>query len=140
MEKKASTNLEGILGKDGKILKGAILNPTGKGGFQERPEDISPGGWKKENTISYQYKRFLSMTSEKLASWKTDTPESEKTAAMVLAYNRVVDAKKSLVDVKEITDRTEGKASQSIDLTSKGNELKTALVRFVGEEEENTEE
>lgn len=122
-----ATNLD----ENGKFKKGNKANPTGKGGFGERPEDISPGGWKKENTISYQYNRFMNMTPDQLIEW-SKTPNSERTVAMDLAYNRVLAARKSLPDIKEITDRTEGKAPQSIDLTSQGNELKTALVEFVG--------
>lgn len=122
-----ATNLD----ENGKFKKGNKANPTGKGGFGERPEDISPGGWKKENTISYQYNRFMNMTPDQLIEW-SKTPNNERTVAMDLAYNRVLAARKSLPDIKEITDRTEGKAPQSIDLTSQGNELKTALVEFVG--------
>ena len=45
---------------------------------------------------------------------------------MDLAYNRVVAARKSLPDIKEITDRTEGKALQVIDQNISG-ELKTGV-------------
>ncbi len=41
-------------------------------------------------------------------------PDTERTVVEDLAYQRVVAAKNSLPDVKEITDRTEGKAPQSI--------------------------
>jgi len=73
----------------------------------------------------------MNMTPDQLIEW-SKTPNNERTVAMDLAYNRVLAARKSLPDIKEITDRTEGKAPQSIDLTSQGNELKTALVEFVG--------
>ena len=111
-----TTNLDSPRDKDGKLLKGAVINPTGKGGFQERPEDISPGGWKKENTISYQYNRFMNMTPDELVEW-SKTPNSERTVAMDLAYGRVLAARKSLADIKEITDRTEGKAPQLVENT-----------------------
>jgi hypothetical protein len=111
-------------------------NPTGKGGFGDNPENRNPGGWKKENTISYQYNRFMNMTPDELVKW-SKTPNSERTVAMDLAYHRVIEAKKSLADVKEITDRTEGKAPQSIDVTSKGKELQGIIVEFVGEDDEH---
>lgn len=98
-------------------------NPTGKGGFADNPQNRNPGGWKKENTISYQYNRFLNMTTAELQEWASTTPETERTIAMNLAYNRIIEAKKSLPDIKEITDRTEGKAPQSMDLTSGGETI-----------------
>ena len=97
-------------------------NPEGKGGFGDNPQNRNPGGWSKELSFSYQYKRFMAMTSAQLSEW-AKTPAEERTVVEDLAYARVVAAKKSLVDVKEITDRTEGKAPQSIDLTSNGETL-----------------
>ncbi len=58
-----------------------------------------------------------------------------KTVAQDIAFARVKaarDARLGLPDAKEITDRTEGRAPQAIDITSGGEKLKTALVEFVG--------
>lgn len=107
-----------------------LRNPTGKGGFGDNPQNRNPGGWKKENTISYQYNRFLNMTPEELRDF-AKTPDKERTVAMDIAYSRVLASRKSLMDVKEITDRTEGKAMQRTDITSNGETLKTALVEFL---------
>lgn len=104
------------------VKRNMNLNPTGKGGFGERPQDISPGGWKKENTISYQYNRFINMDRAGLEAF-AKTPKNERTVAMDLAYRRVLEAYKSLPDMKEITDRTEGKAFQQLDVTSGGDKL-----------------
>lgn len=109
--------------------KGRITGGTPPAGFNKHPENISPGGWKKENTISYQYNRFLNMTPTQLKEFAA-TPDNERTVAMDIAYSRVLASRKSLMDTKEITDRTEGKAAQSIDLTT-GGEPMTALVQFV---------
>lgn len=105
--------------------KGRFNGGTPPAGFNVHPENQSPGGWKKENTISYQYNRFMNMTPDQLMEW-AKTPNSERTVAMDLAYNRVVAARKSLPDIKEITDRTEGKALQVIDQNISG-ELKTGV-------------
>lgn len=109
-------------------------NPTGKGGFGDHPENRNPGGWKKEESISYQYNRLLRMTPSELNDFKPDT------VAQKIAMIRLKQALKTdgLSDVKEITDRTEGKAPQFIGLGS-GDEYKTALVRFVGEDEPDAE-
>ena len=96
--------------------KGRITGGKPPVGFHTNPENISPGGWKKENTISYQYNRFMNMTPDELIEW-SKTPNSERTVAMDLAYNRVLAARKSLADIKEITDRTEGKAPQLVENT-----------------------
>jgi hypothetical protein len=109
-------------------------NPEGKGGFGDNPKNRNPGGWKKENTISYQYNRFMNMDPDELAEF-ADIPNKDKTVAMEIAYQRVLASKKSLADVKEITDRTEGKAPQNIDLTSGGEQIAPILVKFIGEDE-----
>jgi len=109
---------------DGTLVKGSKLNPTGKGGFQERPEDRASGRWKKEDSISYNYHLFMAMEYTEFSDFKPIT------MAQTIAYNRIKDAKDSLNDVKEITDRTEGKAQQSIDMTTGGEPMK-ALVQFM---------
>lgn len=111
-----------LVGTQTRDDKGRITGGKPPVGFHTNPENISPGGWKKENTISYQYNRFLNMTPEQLQEW-AKTPNNERTVAMDLAYNRVLEARKSLPDMKEITDRTEGRASQSVDITSGGEIL-----------------
>lgn len=107
-------------------------NPTGKGGFGDNPENRNPGGWKPTMVFSYQYRRFMNMSVDELKEY-SKLPDKERTVVEDLAYSRVLAAKKSLPDVKEITDRTEGKATQLIDVTSAGEPIKTTLVEFVGE-------
>lgn len=100
-------------------------NPTGKGGFGDHPEHRSPGGWKPEVTVSYQYKRFMNMSVADLDKWLEKNKDTMKVVEH-LAYKRVLEAKKSLPDIKEITDRTEGKAPQSIEHTGKdGDPIET---------------
>lgn len=97
----------------------------------ENANPQSPGGWKKENTISYQYHRFLNMSPEELEEW-SHTPKKERTVAMDIAYNRVLASRVSLPDVKEITDRTEGKPRQSVDVTSGGEKIETTTIIDLG--------
>lgn len=104
------------------------------GGEKANPQ--SPGGWKKENTISYQYHRFLNMSPAELKAY-ADTPDKERTVAMDIAYSRVLASRKSLMDTKEITDRTEGKAQQYIDMTTGGEPMR-ALVEFTDGNDEDT--
>jgi hypothetical protein len=86
----------------------------------------SPGGWKKENVVSYQFKRFINMTEQEFREF-SKTPKSAMSMAERLAYNRVLAADKSLPDLKEILDRTEGKAAQSIDMTTNGKDMPSPI-------------
>jgi hypothetical protein len=113
-----------------KQVRKHIPNPTGKGGFQERPQDRASGHWDSKMTFSFQYRRFMEMSMNELNEYRS-LPDMERTVVEELAYNTVMRGKVSLADIKEITDRTEGKAAQSIDMTSNGETLKTALVEFV---------
>ena len=109
-----------------KQVRDYIPNPSGKGGFQERPNDRSDGRWNKDESISYQYNRLLRMPPEELDEY---IPE---TNAQAIAKTRIIAARgdNGLMDTKEITDRVEGKAPQSVDVTT-GGEPMTALVEFV---------
>lgn len=107
-------------------------NPTGKGGFGDHPENRNPGGWRKEVSFSYQYKRFMAMTIDELAEWMKK-PMGEKTVVEELAHKAVARAKNSLADVKEITDRTEGKAPQFIGVGDK-HDFEAAFQDLTAEE------
>lgn len=89
-------------------------NPTGKGGFADHPEHRNPGGWDPKNTFSYQMNRFKNMTITELEEWNKNTPKNERTVAMDLAFKRVFNAQTDLNEYREVADRTEGKAPQTI--------------------------
>ena len=94
-----------------------INNPTGKGGFQEHPELINAGGRPKNpESISYWMREKLKMrTSEfKKEASKGGKSEDEKTVAEDIAIGAVIRASKSVRDLSELVDRTEGKAPQTI--------------------------
>lgn len=124
----SDTNQTGLIRDE----KGRIIGGKPPAGFDKHPENRSDGGWKKENSIGYQYRRFLNMTTEELKAWDKSTPENERTVAMDIAYAQIVQSRKSLPHAKEVTDRTEGKAPQAIDITTGGEQIKGALVEFIG--------
>lgn len=105
-----------------------VPNPTGKGGFQERPQDRNDGRWNKEDSISYQYNKLIRLPFSELEKFEPET------VAQKIALKRIMVAitNEGLHDTKEITDRTEGKAAQSIDVTSDGEKLTVAMVEFIG--------
>ena len=49
-------------------ITGGVNNPTGKGGFQERPQDRSRK-WTKRGSVKYNLQQFLELTNEELAEW-----------------------------------------------------------------------
>lgn len=110
---------------DGKLVKGAKLNPTGKGGFQERPQDRSDGRWDKESSISYQYQKLMRLSPKDLATFKPETVAQEIALARIKAAKR---QDSGLPDTKEISDRTEGKAPQAIDLTSSDGSMTPTVI------------
>lgn len=114
------------------IKPGVKLNPTGKGGFGDNPQNRSDGGWKKEDSIGYQYRMLQRLTITELEKWIEDHPKNVRTVAQDLAYKALIKAQKELPYLKEVTDRSEGKAPQSVDVTSNGETIKGALVEFVG--------
>ena len=106
------------------VKKGQVINPTGKGGFKDNPENRNSGYWSAEDSISFQYKKLQKLTIEELEQWISQNPKSLRTVAQDLAYKALVKAQKELSYLKEVTDRSEGKAPQSIDFTSGGEPLK----------------
>lgn len=101
----------------GRFVKGNTVAKDAGVDFGSKPENRHNGRWKKEDSISYNYNLFLAMSEEGFAEF------IPKTKAQRIAYNRIKDAEDSLNDTKEITDRVEGKAPQSIDMTSNGESI-----------------
>lgn len=106
--------------KTGKFVKG------NKFSFKHRPEAIKPRvpeAWGAEDTIGYQYKMLVKMSVAEFNTWLKEHPEDKRTVAQELAYQALMEAKKDLQYLKEVTDRTEGKAPQSMDITTGGESL-----------------
>lgn len=83
-------------------------------GFHTGHGQRSNGKWKKENSISYQYNRLLAMTEEEYKAFKPVT-NAEKIAKRRIE-RAIRDDDESLKETKEITDRTEGRAKQDINI------------------------
>lgn len=111
---------------------GEVHNPTGKGGFGDNPHNINIGGRpKNQDSITAQYRIMLNMTQSEINDLLKR--QSELTVAQRIALARIKDAMRSgdskwLANASEITDRTEGKAKQSIEADING--APTALVVF----------
>ena len=86
-------------------------NPNGKGEFGDNPQNRNKGYWKSEDSISFQYKRFLKMTVAEIKEWAQNTPENERTTAMDIAYSQIINSRKSLRHTIEITASSSGSSS-----------------------------
>jgi len=117
---KTSTNQVGEKRDD----KGRFANGNKpKVGFHTHPENRSDGGWKKEDSYSYQLRLMDRMTIKEFNKWVKKNPPSKRTLAQEKAYRAQAKSRSELAWLKEVTDRTEGKAPQNIDLTTGGDKL-----------------
>lgn len=108
---------------------GNITNPTGKGGFQERPEDQKKGGaWSSENSQAYCLRRFLNMKEEEFINWGKENDIKTRTVAQVIAYERVKESRLELNSYREVSNRTEGMPNQSTDITSDGEKIEGVII------------
>lgn len=62
-----------------KLARDMNRNPTGKGGFGERPQDINPGGKPANSMKSYMARKLASMTDEEKEKWLKDNKIDGKT-------------------------------------------------------------
>jgi hypothetical protein len=96
-----------------------IPNPTGKGGFQERPQDRSDGRWSKDNSFSYWLNYFKSLTTKEFFEWEKANPSDMRTVASDLAYARVMKARNELKEFQEVANRTEGMPVKKMEVLGK---------------------
>lgn len=92
-------------------------------GFHTNPENRSEGKWKSEDSIPYQYNMLLRLTVSEFKEWRRRYPENVRTMAQEIAFRMIWGALQDLKKVVEITDRTSGKAPQSMDFTTGGESL-----------------
>lgn len=95
-----------------------VAGNTPKSGFHTHPERRRDGRWQKDTSLSYWYNFFGRMTDDELAEFKENNPSlTQFQEIALLRLDRATrDDDSSLAEVKEITDRTEGKAKQEIDI------------------------
>lgn len=116
--------------KNGQFTAGVSGNPSGAGGFADNPQNRSDGHWDKENSISYWYNKLLRMPDEEYAEWQ---PANK---AQRIAHDRLEaavgrDQDIALKATKEITDRTEGRPKQDIDMNIETDNAVPLIKGFV---------
>jgi len=105
---------------------GDINNPKGKGGFSDNPQNRSNGTWSKDTSISYWQNYLIRLSLEDFDNFQ---PQS---LASLIAHTNVKKAIEELAERKELQDRTEGKASQSTDITTNGKEITATIIEWGG--------
>lgn len=103
----------------GRILPGSVCNPTGKGGFQERPQDRG-GSWDKTLSRTYLLNKFQRMTQDELLEYmaargKRLTIVEQSCIQTVL--ETIKRGNQSFKWIQEVSDRTEGRPRMQIDTT-----------------------
>lgn len=91
-------------------------NPSGKGGFADHPENRHNGKWDKDTSVSYWYNKLGRMDSKEFNKFKPANPFQEIAYKRVQAALSTADGELALKNTKEITDRTEGRPRQDIDM------------------------
>jgi len=91
------------------------INPTGKGGFGDNPENINAGGRpKNQESFTYWLNYFKGLTVTEFKNWQVENPEDNRTVASNLAFQRIANALGNLKEFQEVADRTEGRSTQPI--------------------------
>lgn len=99
-----------------------VPNPTGKGGFQDNPQNRSNGSWKKEDTPRFKLEKMMGMTEKELETIVKDKDASyfERTLAYAMSQ-------KDWKTIREMIHEVYGTPKASVDLTSGGEKIKTVV-------------
>lgn len=102
---------------------------TPAAGFHTNPERRKNGKWDKEESISYWYNKLLRMPNDEFDSF---VPAN---STQRIAHVRIVAAcgtnELALKATKEITDRTEGRPRQDIDMNIENENAEPLIKGFV---------
>lgn len=95
-----------------------VPNPTGKGGFEDHPENRNNGGrYPRSESFTYWMEYFKAMSVSQFLEWEKLIPDTERTVAQDLAYRRVFNSRKNLKEFKEVANRTEGMPIKRTEVT-----------------------
>jgi len=99
----------------GQKKTGGPPNPTGKGGFGERPDDINRGGFTKEQRAKHyeNHNKALAVQSRMLDAIMSEFNENPEVKNIIDHIRPEINAL-----VRDAMDRWGGKPGQSLDLSS----------------------
>lgn len=125
-EVQPSTNLDGVRrDESGKILPGSRLNPSGRGGFQDRPETRNKGGWKRSETARYKLEQIMQLTESEL----TDIVENPASPVFEQKLAKaIIDG--TWTTIKEMMDQVYGRKTD-VDMNMKTDDGIPIIKGFV---------
>lgn len=115
----------------GRIVSGK-LNPSGKGGFQDRPEDR--GSWTKDTSPTRWIREFSKLTAEE---FNEKTKDPSLTMVQKIAIKHILNAAKDPRVAADYIDRLDGKARQSTDVSVTGYEPPRITLEVFDDNPEN---
>lgn len=116
-------------------ITGGTLNPTGKGGFQERPEDR--GSWTKDTSPTRWMREYSKLTMTEINERVKDP---NLTMVQRIAIKHVLNAYKDPHVTTDYIDRLDGKARQSTDVTVTGYEPPHITLEVFDDNPENSKD
>lgn len=115
----------------GRIVSGAC-NPTGKGGFQDRPQDR--GSWTKDTSPTRWIREYSKLTISEINEKAKDPG---LTMVQRIAIKHVINAYKDPRVTYDYIDRLDGKARQSTDVSVTGYEPPHITLEIFDDNPEN---
>lgn len=96
--------------------KGVSLNPSGKGGFGDNPENRSNGSWKRQDTPRYKLEQMMMLTEIELSAMHGDpnTPLFERKLAQA-----IIDGSWSVI--RDMINEVYGKPKETVDFNDQTN-------------------
>lgn len=118
----------------GRIVSGAC-NPTGKGGFQDRPQDR--GSWTKDTSPTRWIREFSKLTTEE---FNEKIKDPNLTMVQKIAIKHILNASKDPKVAADYIDRLDGKARQSTDVSVTGYEPPRIIIESFDDNPKNTKD
>ena len=115
----------------GRIVSGAC-NPTGKGGFQDRPQDR--GSWTKDTSPTRWIREFSKLTAEE---FNERIKDPSLTMVQKIAIRHILNASKDPKVAADYIDRLDGKARQSTDVSVTGYEPPRIIIEGFDDNPDN---
>lgn len=116
-------------------ITGGALNPTGKGGFQDRPQDR--GSWTKDTSPTRWIREFSKLTTEE---FNEKIKDPTLTMVQKIAIKHILNASKDPKVAADYIDRLDGKARQSTDVSVTGYEPPHITLEIFDDNPENVKD
>jgi len=118
--------------------KGVAFNPSGKGGFQDHPENRSDGRWSGAESLDFMLNKYSHFTREQLeAEFKRPGLTAVEHTALVNVVSMMKDSDRGLKTRTFFAERTQGKPRQQIDSNIRGADLPVINIQFAQGSDDN---